>query len=243
MKLADNKILITGGASGIGLGLAEQFVKEGNRVIVCGRRDDVLAQEAARLPGLITRRCDLSIADQRVALHQWVAAEHSDLNVLVNNAGIQQWTSPLDKDFYPRAEAEIAINIEAPIHLTSLFLNLPALTTILNVTSGLAFVPLTKVPVYAASKAFFHSFTVSLRQLVKARGIEIIEVIPPALNTDLGGKGLHDFAPPVADFIASIFAQLREQKTELTFGFTDALCRAGQDVFQPVFARMNNPGT
>jgi len=241
MKLSHNKILVTGGASGIGFGLAQQFMLEGNAVIVCGRREDVLQQAAAALPGLITRRCDLAVAELRESLYEWIAAEHGDLNVLVNNAGMQQWMHPADKDFYARARSEIAINIEAPIHLTSLFLDLPSLTTILNVTSGLSFVPLTKVPVYSATKAFFHSFTLSLRHLVKERGIEVIEVIPPALNTDLGGKGLHDFAPPVADFIDAIFAQLREGKSELTFGFSETVSRAGQDVLQPVFARMN-PG-
>jgi uncharacterized oxidoreductase len=97
------------------------------------------------------------------------------------------------------------------------------------------------VPVYSATKAFFHSYTLSLRHLLQARGIEVIEVIPPALNTDLGGKGLHDHAPPVGEFIDAIFAQLREGKSELTFGFSEAVSRAGQDVLQPVFARMN-PG-
>jgi len=230
MNLSDNKILITGGASGIGLGLTQRFVKEGNTVIVCGRREDVLREAAAAVPGLITRNCDLAVAQEREALYAWIAAEHSDLNVLMN---------PADKDFYARARSEIAVNVEAPVHLASLFLGLPSLTTILNVTSGLSFVPLTKVPVYSATKAFFHSFTLSLRHLLQARGIEVIEVIPPALNTDLGGKGLHDHAPSVGDFIEAIFAQLREGKVELTFGFSETVSRAGQDVLQPVFARMN----
>ena len=239
MNPSHNKILITGGASGIGLGLTQRFVREGNTVIVCGRREELLQQAAAALPGLLTRRCDLAVAQEREALYAWIAAEHGDLNVLVNNAGMQQWMNPADTDFYARAKSEIAVNIEAPIHLTSLFLGLPSLTTIINVTSGLSFVPLAKVPVYSATKAFFHSFTLSLRHLVKARGIEVIEAIPPALNTDLGGKGLHDHAPPVGDFIEAIFAQLREGKEELTFGFTGTVSSAGQDVLQTVFARLN----
>ena len=241
MKLSHNKILITGGASGIGLGLAERFAKNHNTVIVCGRREDVLRQATARVPGLITRRCDLALAAEREALHRWVAAEHPDLDVLVNNAGIQQWMNPADQDFYERARSEITVNVETPLHLTSLFLDLTSLTTIMNVTSGLAFVPFHKVPVYSATKAFFRSFTLSLRYLLQPRGIEVIEVIPPALNTDLGGKGLHDHAPPIGEFIESIFAQLREGKLELTFGFTEALTEAGQDVLQPIFARFNPP--
>jgi uncharacterized oxidoreductase len=239
MKLTHNKILITGGASGIGFGLAQRFMQEGNTVIVCGRREAVLQQAATALPGLITRSCDLAVAEEREALCAWISAEHADLNVLVNNAGMQQWMNPADKDFYARARSEIAVNIEAPIHLTSLFLGLPSLTTIMNVTSGLSFVPLTKVPVYSATKAFFHSFTLSLRHLLQTRGVEVIEIIPPALNTDLGGKGLHDHAPPVGDFIDAIFAQLREGRIELTFGFSEAVSRAGQDVLQQAFARLN----
>jgi uncharacterized oxidoreductase len=241
LKLSHNKVLITGGASGIGLGLAERFVRDDNTVIVCGRRADVLQEAIARVPGLITRRCDLALEAEREKLYRWVAAEHPDLNVLVNNAGIQQWMNPADQDFYERARSEITVNVETPLHLTSLFLELPSLTTIMNVTSGLAFVPFHKVPVYSATKAFFRSFTLSLRYLLQPRGIEVVEVIPPALNTDLGGKGLHDHAPPVNEFIESIFAQLREGKVELTFGFTEALSQAGQDVLQPIFARFNPP--
>lgn len=242
MNISNNKILITGGASGIGLGLAERFIQEGNTVIICGRRADALAAVSAKFPAVITRQCDLSVAEEREALFQWVAAEHNDLNVLVNNAGIQQWMSVDDPAFFQRAKAEIAINIEAPIHLASLFIQLDALDTIMNVTSGLSFVPLTKVPVYSATKAFFHSFTLSLRQLINSKNIEVIELIPPALNTDLGGKGLHDAAPPVSDFIAATFEQLKQGKTEITFGFSDAMAKAGPEDLQKAFSRMNGAG-
>ena len=109
----------------------------------------------------------------------------------------------------------------------------------MNVTSGLSFVPLTKTPVYSATKAFFHSFTLSLRHLVKSRSIEVLEVIPPALNTDLGGKGLHDFAPPVSGFIESIFEQIEEGKTELTYSFTEQLSKAGSEILKTTFDKMN----
>jgi len=239
MNSSNNKILITGGASGIGLGLTERFIQENNTVIICGRREAALNEVVARFPSVITRVCDLSIADERQALYQWIQDEHSDLTVLVNNAGIQQWMSVADDDFFERAQKEIQVNIEAPIHLASLFIKLPALTSIINVTSGLAFVPLTKVPVYSATKAFFHSFTLSLRALVKPRGIEVIELIPPALNTDLGGKGLHDQAPPVSAFIDAIFEQLKQGKTELTFGFSEAMTKASPDDLRAAFDRMN----
>ena len=239
MKLSGNKILITGGASGIGYAMTERFMNDGNTVIICGRRDDALKEAKGKLPAIITKQCDLSKEDERTSLYEWIANEHGDLNVLVNNAGIQNWMTVDDDDFFTRAENEITTNIEAPVHLTKLFLALPSLDTIMNVTSGLAFVPLTKTPVYSATKAFFHSFTTSLRFLLKSRNIEVIEIIPPALNTDLGGKGLHDWAPPVSEFIESIFAQLKEGKSDLTFGFTEQMSQAGQDVFKPVFSQIN----
>jgi len=239
MNLSNNKILITGGASGIGLGLTERFLNENNTVIICGRREAVLKEVADKYPSVITRVCDLSNEAERVALYEWIAAEHSDLNVLVNNAGIQQWMNVTDADFYTRAKEEINTNIEAPVHLTSLFINLSSLTTVMNVTSGLAFTPLTKTPVYSGTKAFFHSFTLSLRYLLKSKSIEVVEIIPPALNTDLGGKGIHDAAPPVSDFIEAIFAQLKEGKTELSFGFSEAMTKASQEDLKNAFNRMN----
>ena len=239
MQLTNNKILITGGGSGIGLALAERFIEENNTVIICGRRQSTLDEASQKFPSLITRQCDLSTKDERQELFNWISKEHNDLNVVVNNAGIQQWMSLEDADFYERAKEEITINIEAPVHLTSLFIKLPSLRTIMNVTSGLAFVPLIKTPVYSATKAFFHSFTLSVKTLLESKNIEVIEIIPPALNTDLGGKGIHDFAPPVSDFIETIFEQLKDGKQQLTFQFTEAMSKAGQEIFQPVFARMN----
>ena len=239
MQPSNNTILITGGASGIGLGLTRRFLQQKNTVIVCGRRDDVLEEAAAQHPGLITRKCDLEDPASREALYTWVTTNHPNTNVLVNNAGIQNWMPPDDKDFFRRAKQEININIEAPLHLASLFLNHKPLTTVMNVTSGLSFVPLTKVPVYSATKAFMHSYTLSLRYLLKARNIEVIEIIPPALNTDLGGKGIHDFAPPVSDFIDAIFAQLEQGKAELSFQFSEAMTKAGPVELLAAFARMN----
>lgn len=239
MKFTNKKILVTGGGSGIGLALAERFVQQGNTVIICGRRSDALQEAVTRVPGLIAKVCDLSNENERIALHDWVATEHADLNVLLNNAGIQQWVKVDDDDFYARAKAEMAINIEAPIHLAHLFMTLPQLKTIMNVSSGLAFSPLAKTPVYSATKAFIRSFTLSLRHLLKERGIEVIEIIPPALNTDLGGKGLHDFAPPVSEFIDSIFPQLEAGKQEVTFGFSEQMLQAGPEQLKGAFARMN----
>jgi len=240
MKISNNKILITGGASGIGLGLTKRFVKENNTVIICGRRESLLKEISEKLPSVVTRRCDLSKAEEREDLFKWISEKHKDLNVLINNAGIQQRISISDNDFYKRAKEEIEINIESPVHLISLFINLKSLNTIINTTSGLSFVPLAQMPVYCASKAFFHSFTLSLRHLLKSKNIEVIEMIPPALNTDLGGKGLHSNAPPVSDFIEDVFIQLKQGKSELTSGFSESMAKAGPEDLQKAFDRMNN---
>lgn len=239
MQLANNKILITGGASGIGLGLTKRFLLENNTVIICGRRALLLAEIKEKHPSVITQVCDLAIESERISLYEWVAENHPDLQILVNNAGIQNWMNISDTHFYEKATVEIETNVLAPIHLSNLFIQLKSLTTILNVTSGLSFVPLAKVPIYSATKAFFHSFTLSLQHLLKSKNIEVIEVIPPALNTDLGGIGLHDGQPSVSDFIEAIFAQLKEGKTELTFGFSDMLAKANPEALQQTFQRMN----
>jgi len=239
MKLANNKILITGGASGIGLGLTERFIEEGNTVIICGRRESVLKEVATKHPSVITKVSDLSTEAGRIELFNWVSENHPDLNVVVNNAGIQQWMGITDDDFYERAQTEITTNVLAPLHLISLFIKLRSLDTVINVTSGLSFSPMSKVPVYCATKAFFHSFTLSARHLLAPKNIEVIELIPPALNTDLGGKGMHDFAPPVGDFIESVFNQLKEGKKEIAFGFSEQMLKAGPSEIKAAFDRMN----
>lgn len=144
-----------------------------------------------------------------------------------------------DSDFYSKSINEININVVAPIHLTTQFINLNNLDTIINVTSGLAFVQLSKVPVYCATKASLHSFTLSLRHMLKDKNIEVIEMIPPALNTDLGGKGLHDGQPPVSAFINAVFQQMKEGKTELTFGFSEVMAKATPDIINATFNKMN----
>ena len=239
MKIPNNKILITGGASGIGLGLTERFIQENNTVIICGRRKSVLKEVAGKFPSVITKVCDLSSEADRIELYNWVAENHSDLNVLVNNAGIQNWMNISDSNFYQKSSDEITTNVLAPIHLTNLFMSLSSLKTIINVTSGLAFIPLAKVSVYCATKAFMRSFTLSLRHMLKPTGIEVIEMIPPALNTDLGGKGIHDGQPAVSDFVESVFQQMKEGKTELTFGTSTGRAKANNETITEYFNKMN----
>lgn len=239
MNLKNNKILITGGASGIGKGLAERFLKDGNTIIVCGRRNEVLEELKQKHPSIITKVCDLSVESKRIELLEWVKENHPDLNVLVNNAGIQNWMSIEEDDFFIRAKNELAVNVEAPIHLTALFIKLRSLSTIINVTSGLSFCPLTKVSVYSATKAFFHSFTLSMQEVLKIKNIEVIELIPPAINTDLGGKGIHEDAPPVHELIDAVFNQLADGKKTLTFGMSDKLSNSSADELKLIFERMN----
>ena len=239
MKLSKNKILITGGATGIGLGLTERFLKEDNEVIIVGRRASVLNAVKEKHPNVITKVADLSKESDRIELCKWVTENHPDLNVLINNAGIQQWMGLHDEDFYTKAYEEINTNVIAPIHLTSLFSQMDSVDTIMNVTSGLAFIQLAKVPVYCATKASLRSFTLSARHLLKSKNIEVIEIIPPALNTDLGGIGLHDQAPPVSAFIESIFEQLKNGSQELTFGFSEMMLKANPEEIKERFIAMN----
>jgi len=107
------------------------------------------------------------------------------------------------------------------------------------VTSGLAFVQLSKLSVYCATKSLFHSFSYSLRHILKLRNIEVIEIIPPALNIDLGGMGLHDGQPAVSDFVDAVFQQMKEEKSEITFGFSEIVAKANPETIQAILAGMN----
>ena len=195
MDLGSNTVLITGGGSGIGLAIATRFLHAGSRVIVCGRREEKLAAAKAAHPELQTRVVDVSSESDRGALRDWAVHEFPGLNVLVNNAGIQRYPKLGESDWANMRE-EIVINFEAVVHLSSLFiphLRRTPRAAILNVTSGLSFVPIARAPIYCATKAALHSFTLSLRRQLVDSDITVIEIIPPAVDTDLGGPGLHTF--------------------------------------------------
>ncbi|MDW3682755.1 SDR family oxidoreductase [Cupriavidus sp. CV2] len=182
MKLTGNTILITGGATGIGLALAQRFSSEGNQVIICGRSEAALRQTKAEVPALVTRVCDVSDMASRRAMVQWLATDHPTLNVLVNNAGVQVRREFNANPVMDNLDQEVAINLIAPIHLIAELLPMFRQQTqahILNVSSGLAFSPMADVPVYCATKAAIHSFTLSLRHQLKATGIRVIEIAPP----------------------------------------------------------------
>ncbi len=141
----ENTILITGGAAGIGLALAERFLEAKNEVLLCARREEKLLEVRRKHPGVKTRVCDVALETDRVALYEWAVSESPRLNVLVNNAGIQRRGKLIEEKRWGRVEEEIAINFHAPVHLAMLFL--PHLLkqkqpAVLNLTSGLAFVPM-----------------------------------------------------------------------------------------------------
>jgi uncharacterized oxidoreductase len=241
MQLASNTVLVTGGASGIGLALAQRFMQAGSTVIVCGRSKARLEDARAKHPELKTHVCDLSKEKQREKLFAWAREEYPRLNVLVNNAGIQRRIRILGEEWSATHE-EIAINFEAPVHLTALFL--PHLMkqerpAILNVTSGLAFSPMASAPIYCATKAALHSFTLSLRHQLAGTPVQVIEVIPPAVNTDLGGPGLHTFGVAVEEFVNAVTMGLREGDPEIAYGYSQRASRASRSELDEIFQRMN----
>ncbi|MCB2379013.1 SDR family oxidoreductase [Hymenobacter sp. BT635] len=245
MNLAANTILITGGASGIGLALAERFVRAGSEVIVVGRREDKLREAQAQVPGLHTRVCDVAQAAERTALLQWVQQEFPQVNVLLNNAGIQNRLQLADdaEDWEARRQ-EIVINLEAPIHLAMLFtphLREQPNPAIINVTSGLSFAPAAFAPIYSATKAALHSFTLSLRhQLAQSTPIQVLEIVPPAVNTDLGGAGLHTFGVPVDAFADSIMERLANGEQEVGYGTSEEARQASRQELDARFQLINN---
>ena len=185
LRISGNTILITGGATGIGLALAEAFLRVENKVIICGRREDKLVQAKDKFSKLQTMKFDVANPEDRDRLYHWVIENHKDFNILINNAGVQKaidfkkGTTDLQGD-----ENEININLQAPVHLTAQFV--PHLMTqkeaaIVNISSGLAFIPITIMPVYCATKAALHSFTLSLRYQLRDTSIKVFEIIPPQL--------------------------------------------------------------
>jgi len=242
MQLASNTVLITGGASGIGLALARRFIQDGSTVIVCGRRKEKLAEAHARHPELKTLVCDLSKEKERVRLFAWATQEFPRLNVLVNNAGIQRRVQIGEDKKWSAPHEEIAINFEAPVHLSALFL--PHLMkqerpAIMNVTSGLAFSPMASAPIYSATKAALHSFTLSLRHQLAGTPVRVIEIIPPAVNTDLGGVGLHTFGVAVDEFVNAVTMGLRQGEPEIAYGYSQRASQASRSELDEIFQRMN----
>jgi uncharacterized oxidoreductase len=216
MKMTGNTILITGGTSGIGLGLALRLHEAGNKVIVAGRRKELLDEITAEHAGIDGLVLDVADPDSIAQAHQTVAASHPGLNVLVNNAGIMVRENLLDPAGLPVAEDHVATNLLGPIRMTYAFLQLLVGkddAVVMNVTSALAFVPYQSTPTYSATKAALHSFSESLRiQLASAdAGVQVIEVVPPGVRTTLMGQQDSEQSMPLDDFLTETLDLLRDK--------------------------------
>jgi len=240
MQLNGNTVLITGGTSGIGGALAERFLAAGNQVIVCGRRANLLAELKAKHPTIHTFVADVGSAAQREALVQQALAQFPAINVLINNAGIQRKVALGEPEPWADTAQEIAINFEGPIHLSMLMIKHLASkprAVIANVSSGLAFVPIATMPVYCATKAALHSFTLSLRQQLRQTTVEVVEIIPPAVRTNLGGS--HDFGAPLDAYADAVMAQLADGRPETTYEFSLKTSQASRAELDGMFKQMN----
>jgi len=249
MKLSGNVVLVTGGTSGIGLAMAEAFLNSGSEVIICGRREARLRELQHKHPQLHARRCDVADAADRFALADWIGANFKSLNVLINNAGIQRdidFTHGVDD--YLRGPSEIAINLEAPIVLSGLLI--PQLIgkrepAIINVSSGLGFVPAARMPVYSATKAGMHAFSMALRHQLAKVGIKVFEIVPPAVDTELNPQGRAqrgnfkaNLEPDV--FVAAVLHGLTADAPEIGYGMAAAMLKASRADLDQSFEQMNS---
>ncbi|QSZ56123.1 SDR family oxidoreductase [Rhizobium sp. ZX09] len=249
MKISGNTILITGGGSGIGRALAEAFHKAGNRVIISGRRKAVLDEATAANPGMASMVMDATDAAGIRAFAEAVVEAHPTLNAVINNAGIMR---PEDiaaaPDYLDTAEETIATNLLAPIRLTAAllphFLKQPA-ATVLTVSSGLAFVPMVLTPTYSATKSAIHAYSVALREQLEETPVEVIEIVPPYVQTTLMGEGQakDERAMPLDAFIAEVMDILenRPDEKEVVVERCKPLRFAAQNGnFDQVFAMINH---
>jgi uncharacterized oxidoreductase len=244
MQLTGNTVLVTGGGTGIGRGLAEAFHRLGNKVIIAGRRLDTLKAVAKANPGIEFLSLDQgdSADIRRFAIE--MSDKYPELNVLVNNAGIQR-VEDLTTGNPGTAEQTLAVNLLGPIRLTSALLQLilgRPRAAIVNVTSGLAFMPSALTPTYCASKAAMHSYTQSLRYQLRDTAVQVIEIIPPRVQTALqGDRGFDPRGMPVDEFITETMTLLQTQPAadeivvERAKGFRFAERDGAFDEIYPVF--------
>ncbi len=249
MKTKGNAVLITGGATGVGFALAEAFIRAGNNVLICGRRGAKLDEAKRKLPQIQTRQCDLSNREDRESFCDWVKRNYRDLNILVNNAGIQKAIDIKEgtADLF-RGEDEVQINFAAPIHLSAYFA--PMLmkkkeAAIINISSGLGFVPMAVMPVYCATKAGIHMFTVSLRYQLKDTSVKVFEVVPPAVDTELGkgttGESEQEYKGiPASDVAKEVLEGLKNNKYEVVIGEAKGLVQGARTDFAKALQRLNS---
>ena len=217
MNSTGNTILITGGGSGIGQGLAERFHALGNQVIICGRNKKTLDQTTAANPGMQSLALDIENADEIRAFAAQIAKDFPTLNVVVHNAGIMRVENLKDQtQDVSDSEAMIATNLLGPIRLNAALLPLlrtQTKSTIMMVSSGLAFVPLAITPTYCATKAAMHSYTQSLRLQLAGTTTEVMELIPPYVQTQLMGKHQAEdpHAMPLKEFLDEVMHIITDQ--------------------------------
>ncbi len=246
MKTTGNTILITGGGSGIGRGLAEAFHALGNRVIIAGRRKHALDETTAANPGMISLALDIENPANIRSFAAELATLYPALNVLVNNAGIMRVEKlRAQQDNLADAESIVAINLLGPLRLTAALLPLlqkQPHSVIMNVSSGLAFVPISITPTYCATKAAIHSYTQSLRSQLKESTTEVLELIPPYVATDLLGGASDPRAMPLKTFIAQVMDILKTQPTPAEIcveGVTPLRFAAESGHYDAVFQGLN----
>jgi uncharacterized oxidoreductase len=217
MNLTGNTILITGGGSGIGRGLAEALHRLGNQVVIAGRRQSVLNDTAAANPGMKSLPLDIENPAAIRAFATRVVADFPSLNILINNAGIMRAENlRAQQPDLADSESIVTTNLLGPIRLTAALL--PHLekqphAAVVNVSSGLAFVPLAFTPTYCATKAAIHSYTQSLRYQLKSTSVEVLELIPPYVQTHLMDGAADPRAMPLAAFIAEVMEILKTDPT------------------------------
>lgn len=250
MKIKNNTILITGGGSGIGRGLAEAFHALGNQVVISGRSRKTLDETTAANPGMRSLTVDLADAGSTKNFAAQLAEQFPTLNVVINNAGIMRPEDLLGQsDYLSDAEAMITTNLLGPIRLTAALLPLlqtQQQATVMTVSSGLAFLPLAWAPTYCATKAAIHSYTESLRYQLKDTKVEVLELVPPYVQTTLMGEGQASdpHAMPLAEFIAEVMDILRAQPhaTEICVERVRSLRDAasnGQERYEQTFQGFN----
>jgi uncharacterized oxidoreductase len=242
MKASGNTILITGGGTGIGLALAARFLREGNEVIICGRRLEKLREAQRQYPQLHVYQCDLSQESARGVLFEKVTHDFPKLNVLLNNAGM--WVSTrLDRaESWPEAQQQLETNLAATIHLTQLFaqhLSRQSAPVVFVTTSGLAHTPRAAAPVYCATKAALHSYALTLRHQLKSQEIEVIEICPPHVDTDLGAPGINKAGIPLDTFADAVMDELHKGTLEITYGYSTKAANASRREKDELFKQMN----
>ena len=223
MKLNNQTIVITGGTTGIGIGfaLAQQLIEMGNQVIAVDFNEQNIQTAQQNEPRLHVIQADLITASAREQLVEELNAKFPDYSVLINNAGIQRWinlqNAHKDWSYY---QQELQIDFEAPMHLSILTLDHllhQSDAAIVNVSSGLVINPGVWVPFYTAGKTGLHGFTEFLRLQVDATGLKVFEILPPAVNTSLGGSNEHSYGSDLADFIPAVISQLENDVPHITF--------------------------